>query len=115
VRLLLITAMWPTQDHPASGSFVVDRVGAVPGITVVSQTRTREWWLAGYAQLAIDAVRARGAFDGIEAHPVYPAGLIGLVLARLRRLPLVVYAHGTDVRTAHAVGGCRCRGDQFRR
>jgi glycosyltransferase involved in cell wall biosynthesis len=102
VRLLLLTAMWPTQDHPASGTFVVDRVRAVPGITVVSPRRTRGWWLARYAQLAIDAVRARGPFDGIEAHPVYPAGLIGLVLARLRGLPLVVYAHGTDVRRASA-------------
>lgn len=105
MRLLLITSMWPTKDHPASGSFVVDRVGALPGITVVSQTRSRKWWLAGYAQLAIDALRTRGSFDGIEAHPVYPAGLIGLVLARLRRLPLVVYAHGTDVRRARAAGG----------
>jgi glycosyltransferase involved in cell wall biosynthesis len=104
VRLLLITALWPTRDHPASGSFVVDRVGAAPGITVVGPTR-RGWWLAGYVRLAIDALRPRGPFDGIEAHPVYPAGLIGLVLARLRGLPLVVYAHGTDVRTAHANGG----------
>jgi glycosyltransferase involved in cell wall biosynthesis len=105
VRLLLITAMWPTRDHPASGSFVVDRVGAAPAITVVSPKRSRGWWLARSARLAFDAVRARGPFDGIEAHPVYPAGLIGLVLARLRRLPLVVYAHGTDVRRARAAGG----------
>ena len=104
MRLLLITAMWPTQDHPASGTFVVDRVGATPGITVVSPRRSRGWWLARYARLAIDALRARGPFDGIEAHPVYPAGLIGLVLARLRGLPLVVYAHGTDVRRARAAG-----------
>jgi glycosyltransferase involved in cell wall biosynthesis len=97
--------MWPTQDHPASGTFVVDRVGAMPGITVVGPRRSRGWWLARYARLAIDAVRARGRFDGIEAHPVYPAGLIGLVVARLRGLPLVVYAHGTDVRRATAAGG----------
>jgi glycosyltransferase involved in cell wall biosynthesis len=97
--------MWPTRDHPASGSFVVDRVGALPGITVVGPTRTRGWWLARYARLAIDALRARGRFDGIEAHPVYPAGLIGLVLARLRGLPLVVYAHGTDVRGGRAARG----------
>ena len=105
MRLLLITAMWPTEDHPASGSFVVDRVGAAPDITVVGPRRTRGWWLRRYARLAIDALRARGPFDGIEAHPVYPAGLIGLVLARLRRLPLVVYAHGTDVRRANAARG----------
>ena len=105
MRLLLITAMWPTKDHPASGSFVVDRVGTETGITVVSPKRTHGWWLGRYARLAFDALRARGSFDGIEAHPVYPAGLIGLVLARLCRLPLVVYAHGTDVRRAHAARG----------
>lgn len=102
MRLLLITAMWPTEDRPASGSFVVDRVGAAPDITVVGPRRSGGWWLRRYARLAFDAVRARGPFEGIEAHPVYPAGLIGLVLARLRRLPLVVYAHGTDVRRANA-------------
>jgi glycosyltransferase involved in cell wall biosynthesis len=105
VRLLLITAMWPTEDRPASGSFVVDRVGAAPEITVVGPRRAGGWWLRRYARLAIDALLTRGPFDGIEAHPVYPPGLIGLVLARLRRLPLVVYAHGTDVRRANAAGG----------
>jgi glycosyltransferase involved in cell wall biosynthesis len=97
--------MWPTQDHPASGSFVVDRVGGAHDITVVSPRRSGGWWLWRYARLAVDAVRARGPFDGVEAHPVYPAGLIGLALGRLRRLPLVVYAHGTDVRRANAAGG----------
>lgn len=105
MRLLLITAMWPTEDRPASGSFVVDRVGAAPDITVVGPRRSGGWWLRRYAQLALDALGARGPFDGIEAHPVYPAGLIGLVLARLRGLPLVVYAHGTDVRRANAARG----------
>jgi glycosyltransferase involved in cell wall biosynthesis len=101
VRLLLITAMWPTQEHPASGSFVADRVGDVADITVVGPRRSGGWWLAKYAQLGIDAIRARGSFDGIEAHAAYPAGLIGLVLARLRGLPLLVYAHGSDVRRAN--------------
>jgi glycosyltransferase involved in cell wall biosynthesis len=96
--------MWPTPEHPASGSFVVDRVGNAPDITVVAPRRVRGW-LARYARLAIDALRARGPFDGVEAHPVYPAGLIGLVLAKLRGLPLVVYAHGTDVRRANAARG----------
>jgi glycosyltransferase involved in cell wall biosynthesis len=105
VRLLLITALWPTRERPALGSFVVERVGAGPEITVVAPTRSRGWWPVRYAGLAVRALQARGRFDGIEAHPVYPAGLIGLVLARLRRLPLVVYAHGTDVRRARAAGG----------
>ena len=51
-----------------------------------------------YLSLAIRAGIVRGRFDGVEAHPLFPAGLIGLVAARLRRVPLVVYAHGADVR-----------------
>ncbi len=102
MRLLLITSLWPTPEHPASGSFVVDRVQGASHIKVVAPRHSRpgRWWLAQYARLAIDAMRVRGPFDGVEAHPVYPAGLIALVVARLRGLPLVVYAHGSDVRRA---------------
>ena len=51
-----------------------------------------------YLRLAWQAVTARGPFLGVEAHPLFPAGLIGLVAARLRGVPLVTYAHGADVR-----------------
>lgn len=109
MRLLVITRMWPTPDRPAAGTFVVDRVRGIPGMTVVGPRRYDGWWLAEYLRLALDAARARGPFDGIEAHTLYPAGLIGLVLARLRRLPVVVYAHGTDARRAAAGEGLAAR------
>jgi glycosyltransferase involved in cell wall biosynthesis len=51
-----------------------------------------------YLRLAVRAATTRGAFDGVEAHPFFPAGLVGLIAARLRRVPLVVFAHGSDVR-----------------
>jgi glycosyltransferase involved in cell wall biosynthesis len=54
-------------------------------------------WLSRFV---VDTLRIRGAFDGVEAHVVYPGGLVGWLTARLRRIPLVVYAHGTDVREA---------------
>jgi glycosyltransferase involved in cell wall biosynthesis len=44
------------------------------------------------------ALTVRGPFDGVEGHFLLPAGPIAVVAARIRRLPLVVYAHGTDVR-----------------
>ena len=54
-----------------------------------------------YLSLAWRAMTVRGRFDGVEAHVLFPTGLIGLLVARLRRIPLVVYAHGSDVqRTA---------------
>jgi glycosyltransferase involved in cell wall biosynthesis len=50
-----------------------------------------------HLQIAWRALTAKGPFDGVEAHPVYIAGVIGLAAARLRRKPLVAYAHGSDV------------------
>ena len=99
-RLLLITRMWPTADRPDAGSFVVDRARGSSNITVVGPRRYGRGWLAEYVTLAWDAARAKGPFDGIEAHTLYPAGLIGLVIAYVRRVPLVVYAHGSEVRRA---------------
>jgi glycosyltransferase involved in cell wall biosynthesis len=34
----------------------------------------------------------------VEAHVVVPTGFVGWLIAKLRRVPLVVYAHGGDVR-----------------
>jgi len=51
-----------------------------------------------YLRLTWQALTAGGPFVGVEAHPLFPAGLIGLLAARIRRRPLVVVAHGSDVR-----------------
>jgi glycosyltransferase involved in cell wall biosynthesis len=51
-----------------------------------------------YPVLLVDALRASGKARGVEAHVVVPTGLVGWVVARFRRVPLVVYAHGGDVR-----------------
>jgi glycosyltransferase involved in cell wall biosynthesis len=44
------------------------------------------------------ALTERRRFDGVEGHFVLPTGPIALLAARMRGLPLVVFAHGTDVR-----------------
>jgi glycosyltransferase involved in cell wall biosynthesis len=96
-RLLLVTGLWPTPDIPSAGIFVQRRVIGQP-ITVVAPRSYRGWMPLRYVSLAIRALAARGPFIGVEAHPLFPAGLIGLAAARIRRVPLVVYAHGSDVR-----------------
>jgi len=99
MRLLVITARYPTTDRPAAGHFVRDRL-ADPELTatVVAPDRyDRPGWLR-YLSLAWRGLTARGPFEGIEGHFVLPSGAIALAIARLRRLPLVVYAHGGDVR-----------------
>ena len=50
-----------------------------------------------YARLAWAALTARGTFDGVETHVLFPTGLIGMIAARLRSIPHVVYVHGSDV------------------
>jgi D-inositol-3-phosphate glycosyltransferase len=96
-RLLLVTGLWPTADSPQAGVFVRRRVASSP-ITVIAPRSYRGSMPLRYLRLTARALTARGRFDGVEAHPLFPAGLIGLLAARLRRIPLVTYAHGADVR-----------------
>jgi glycosyltransferase involved in cell wall biosynthesis len=99
MRLLVVTTRYPTPDRPAAGAFVHDRVRD-PALQarVVAPRRYDGSRVGRFLRLAWDASTARGRFDGVEGHFVLPAGPIALLAARLRRVPLVVYAHGGDVR-----------------
>jgi glycosyltransferase involved in cell wall biosynthesis len=100
MRLLVVTTRYPTQDRPAAGAFVRDRL-ADPSLdaTIVAPHRYHGSRWGRFARLAGEAMFVRGPFDGVEAHFVLAAGPPALVTARLRGLPLVVYAHGADVTT----------------
>lgn len=99
--LLVITGLWPTPDRPSTGTFVEQRLRGV-NATVVGPRSYAEPMPVRYLRMAWQALTVRGPFSGVEAHVLFPTGLIGLLAARIRRLPLVVYAHGSDVRkTAH--------------
>jgi D-inositol-3-phosphate glycosyltransferase len=81
--------------------FVARRVAALRerGVEVVvaGPASYRSNSLIRHLGIARRALTARGRFDGVESHPVYFAGVIGLLAARLRRIPMVAYAHGGDV------------------
>lgn len=96
-RLLAVTSVWPSSEHPSAGIFVANRFRGVDGIRVVVDPRSR-WWPWRLVRFTWDGLRARGRFDGVEAHILYTAGFVGLMVARLRGLPLLAYAHGTDAR-----------------
>ncbi len=55
--------------------------------------------LRAYARLLAAAwrVSARHRFEAVHAGRVLPEGLVGLTVARARRLPLVIYAHGEEI------------------
>ncbi|MEO7296079.1 MAG: glycosyltransferase [Candidatus Limnocylindria bacterium] len=96
--IIVLTRIWPSADRPSLGSFVRDRVRGVSAVCVVRPRSNRIPWPLLYAALFVDALRVRAPIRGVEAHMAVPTGLVGLAVARLRRVPLVVYAHGRDVR-----------------
>lgn len=100
-RILLVTSLLPTADRPEAGIFVARRVQALrdQGVTVevIAARSYRHGPIRRHLRMVVDAARPRRV-DGVEAHVFLPAGLIGLLAARLARAPLLVYAHGSDVR-----------------
>ena len=96
--IIVLTRMWPSADRPSLGSYVRDRVRGVSAVHVVRPRSNRTPWPLLYAALFVAALRVRGPVSGVEAHMAVPTGLVGLAVARLRRVPLVIYAHGRDVR-----------------
>jgi glycosyltransferase involved in cell wall biosynthesis len=99
MRLLVITARYPTPDRPAAGSFVRDRLHdpSIQATVIAPRDYASAGWVRSLGMLWA-ALTRRGRFDGVEGHFVLPSGPIALLAARLRGLPLVVYAHGGDVR-----------------
>lgn len=95
--IALLTRIWPTRDRPSVGTYVRDRAHGVEGLRVVRPRWPGLPSLLIYPLLLLDALRA-GPIRGIEAHMLFPTGLVALLVARLRGVPLVVYSHGGDVR-----------------
>jgi glycosyltransferase involved in cell wall biosynthesis len=110
VRILVISNLYPSTEHPAFGTFVKARVealrdlGAEVRVVANRDPAVHRRVAAKYASLALSAgvaaagARVRGpAFDIVEAHIAYPTGLIARPAARLVGAPLVLFAHGSDV------------------
>jgi glycosyltransferase involved in cell wall biosynthesis len=112
VRVLLVTQMWPGPADPDYGVFVaqvvqeLERRGHEFARAAVDH---RGGSRAKHLRLAGDALRlARsGRFDVVYAHFLAPAGLLAGVAARVARAPLVLTAHGQDVRNLGRVAGLR--------
>jgi glycosyltransferase involved in cell wall biosynthesis len=98
-QIALVTRLWPTIERPGVGTFVRERTLGVAGMRVVKPRREGMSRPLLYAVLLWDALRRSAGIDGVEAHMILPTGLVGLIAARVRRVPLVVYSHGRDVRS----------------
>lgn len=95
--LLVLTRIWPTAARPSVGSFIRARVQGVEEARVVRPRWPGLPRLLIYPLLLLDLLRAPRP-RGIEAHMLVPTGFVGLIAARLRGVPLVIYVHGGDVR-----------------
>lgn len=104
MRILLVSQMYPGPDDPDLGVFVAQLARALEerGHQIDRAVIDRR---AGgkrrYLQLA-RAVRRAPRPDVVYAHVLVPAGLIA---ALAQRAPLVVTAHGRDVRNIGAIPG----------
>jgi glycosyltransferase involved in cell wall biosynthesis len=104
VRILLVSQMYPGPEAPDLGTFVaqVERALVDRGHEVDRAVLdTRAGGKARYLELALRAVRA-GKPDVVYAHFLVPSGLIAALAGRA---PLVVTAHGRDVRNIGELAG----------
>jgi glycosyltransferase involved in cell wall biosynthesis len=100
--------MYPSVTEPGYGSFVqrqkheLERSHGVQ-VRLVHTSRRGGGFanLLKYAELLgrtlVETVR--GDFDVVHAHYLLPVAAFALIPARLRRKPLVITAHGTDIYT----------------
>jgi glycosyltransferase involved in cell wall biosynthesis len=105
MRILLVSQMYPGAEEPDYGVFVRDLADAVERrgheIERVVVDR-RGAGLGKYLGLARGSFRARRP-DVVWAHFLFPTGLAALAA----RAPLVVTAHGRDVRNVGEIRGVR--------
>ncbi|HVM58450.1 MAG TPA: glycosyltransferase [Gaiellaceae bacterium] len=107
MRILLVSQMYPGPDDPDLGTFVaqVERALVERGHDVeLAVLDTRAGGKLRYLTLAGRTREARRRFDPdvVYAHFLVPSGLIAAVGPRT---PLVVTAHGQDVRNIGSIPG----------
>jgi len=109
MRILLVSQMYPGPDDPDLGVFVANLERELLGRgheierAVVDR---RAGGIGRHARLLRDSARAARRFhpDVVYAHFLVPAGLVAALASRA---PLVVTAHGQDVRNVGDLPGAR--------
>jgi glycosyltransferase involved in cell wall biosynthesis len=107
VRILLVSQMYPGPDDPDLGVFVAQIAGELERRGHELERAVLDRRSGGkrrFLALAREARRKARSFrpDVVYAHFLVPAGLIGALASKA---PLVVTAHGADVRNVGRVPG----------
>jgi phosphatidylinositol alpha-1,6-mannosyltransferase len=100
-----------TADVPGAAQHDRDHPNSVHRVRLQRHRWLRPESLAMYLKLLARslALHARHRFAAVHAGRVLPEGLVGLVIARLARLPLVVYAHGEEITGWRKAGKFRAK------
>ncbi|MBE0417446.1 MAG: glycosyltransferase [Coriobacteriia bacterium] len=105
-RVLVVSNMYPSAIDRRFGSFVADSVRAMRAlgadVQAVVSADPRKGALRGalkYTGLLVRTVAAaaRGGYDVVHAHFLFPTGMVAALASSFRRVPLIVFAHGSDV------------------
>ena len=109
MRILLVSQMYPGADDPDLGVFVAQLENALRDRGHEIERAVLDRRAGGkrrYATLVARTLQAARRFrpDVVYAHFLVPAGLTAALAARA---PLVVTAHGRDVRNVGAIPGVR--------
>ena len=107
MRILLVSQMYPGPGAPDLGVFVaqLERALRERGHEIeLAVLDSRAGGKRRYATLAVGTLQAARRFrpDVVYAHFLVPSGLIGALASRA---PLVVTAHGRDVRNVGSIRG----------
>jgi len=110
MRILEVTQMWPSEEHPDLGSFLVPLTRELEALghrVEVASISRRGGSPTEYLTLVRKARREAGDFepDVVFAHFLFPAGAAGALAARKADVPLVVMAHGQDVANLGRIRG----------
>ncbi|MBD0290467.1 MAG: glycosyltransferase [Thermoleophilia bacterium] len=109
MRILLVSSMYPGPGDPDFGTFVADLARELSrlGHEIVPAVVDRRAGSAGkQARLLADALRrARCRPDVVYAHYLVPAGVAAAAAGVAASAPLVVTAHGRDVRNVGRIPG----------
>jgi teichuronic acid biosynthesis glycosyltransferase TuaC len=109
MRVLIMTAMYPTPDNPAFGSFVrtqaesLKRAGIGVEVLVLKGSNRKLIYPKGVLQLR--NLLNWGSFDLVHAH----YGFVGMVARTQRKVPVVVTYHGDDLLGTIVEGGKKAR------
>ena len=112
MRILIVSQMYPGPDDPDLGAFVaqiekeLERRGHSLAVAAVDH---RGGSRMKHVRLVADALRSAARFrpEVVYGHFLFPAGAIAGMAAGMTGAPLVLTAHGRDVRNIGSIPGVR--------